>query len=117
MENKEYIVRHGEVILKKISNLPKKAKLVEETFKMIVAHSETGHNHLLEIKDKVDMSKIKVYSWNGETYLEVPQVSELWHQKSGKDAHKTHKIVPAIYKVVIKKEFDYFAGIIRAVRD
>ena len=110
------IVRHGEVILKP-STLPKEAQLVDEQSKLVVAHSETGHHHILEVKDKVDMSKIKVYSWNGETYLEVPQISELWHQKSGKDVHTSHTIQPSIYKVVIKKEFDYFIGAIRQVRD
>lgn len=114
---KSQIVRHGEVILKPISELPKEAVLQKEENKIVVAHSETGHHHILEVKDKVDMSKIKVYSWNGETYLEVPQIAELWHQKSGVDVHKTHRIAPAIYKVVIKKEFDYFAGVIRQVRD
>lgn len=115
METK--LVRHGEVILKAILELPQEAKFIEETNKVIVAHSETGHHHLLEVKDKVDMSKIKVYSWNGETYLEVPQISELWHQKTGQDAHTPHTITPSIYKVILKKEFDYFAGILKQVRD
>lgn len=111
------IIRHGEVILKQIDTLPKEAKLKEETNKYVVAHSETGHHHILEVKEKTDLSKFKIFSWNGETYIEVPQIAELWHQKTGKDTHKPHKIVPAIYKVVIKKEFDYFLGILRKVRD
>lgn len=114
---KTQIVRHGEVILKSVDALPKEAKFVEEKSKIIVAHSETGHHHILEVKDKVDMSKIKVYSWNGEMYLEVPQIAELWHQKTGNDVHTPHKISPATYRVVIKKEFDYFAKKIRQVRD
>lgn len=113
METK--LVRHGEVILKAILELPKEAKLVEEKNKIIVAHSETGHHHILETK--VDMTKIKVYSWNGEMYLEVPEISELWHQKTGQDVHTPHKITPSIYKVILKREFDYFAGILKIVRD
>lgn len=111
------IIRHGEVILKPIDKLPKEAKLQDEKSSIIVAHSETGHHHILEVKDKVDMSKIKVYSWNGEMYLEVPQIAELWHQKTGQDTHKTHEVVPSIYKINIKKEFDYYQGAIRQVRD
>ena len=109
------IIRHGEVILKPINELPKEAKLESEQLKVVVAHSETGHHHILE--NKVDMSKIKVYSWDGETYLEVPQISELWHQKTGKDVHTPHKVGKGVYKINIKKEFDYFAGILRQVRD
>lgn len=111
------IVRHGEVILKAIDTLPKEAKLIEETNRYIVAHSETGHHHILATKEKTDLSKFKVYSWNGETYLEVPQMAELLHEKSGPDVHKTHEIQPNIYKVILKKEFDYFQGILRQVRD
>lgn len=111
---KPQIIRHGEVILKNISQIPKEAKLKEEKAKLVVAHSETGHHHILET---TDMSKIKVYTWNGETYLEVPEIAKLWHQKTGNDVHTEHTIAPSAYKVVIKKEFDYFAGIMRQVRD
>ena len=53
----------------------------------------------------------------GDTYLEIPSVAILRHEKVGKDVHTPHKIAPAVYKVVIKKEFDDFQGIIRQVRD
>lgn len=114
---KKQIYRHGELLLKQVDKLPEGAVLQEEVFKKIVAHSGTGHHHILELKDKVDMSKMKVYSWKGDTYIEVPQIAELWHQKSDKDMHTPHKIVPAIYKVVIKKHFDYFTGALARVRD
>lgn len=107
------IIRHGEVIMKP-SVLPEGAVLKQEEKEIIVAHSETGHHHVLST---LDMSKIKVYAHNGDTYVEVPQMAELWHQKSGKDIHKTHQVTPSVYKIVLKKEFDYFAGILRSVRD
>lgn len=111
---KQQIIRHGEVILKPITSIPKQAELKSQEHKLIVAHSETGHHHILET---LDMSKIKVYSWNGKTYLEVPEIANLWHQKSGSNVHTPHKVVPSAYKVVLKKEFDYFAGILRIVKD
>lgn len=106
------IIRHGEVILYPISELPKEANFEKQNKQIVVAHSETGHHHVLE-----SLKDIKVYSWNGETYLEVPEISKLWHQKTGNDVHKTHEVLPSAYKVVIKKEFDYFEGIMRSVRD
>lgn len=105
------IIRHGEVILKP-DTLPKEAKLQKEVKKYIVAHSETGHHHILEA-----IKPFKIYSFNGETYIEVPELAKLWHQKTGQDTHKTHNVVPAIYKVVIKKAFDYFKGKLEQVRD
>jgi len=113
---KQQIIRHGEVILKP-STLPENAILQSEKKDVVVAHSETGHHHILSVKDKVDMSKIKVYVANGDTYLQVPQISKLWHQKTGKDIHMPHSVAPAVYKITLKKEFDYFQGVLRQVRD
>lgn len=107
------IVRHGEVILKQVLNIPEGATLVKEAKKEIVAHSETGHHHVLES----DLSKFKIYTWNGETYIELPEVATLLHEKTGKDVHTPHKIMPAMYKIVIKKQFDYFTKKMSKVRD
>ena len=117
MKTKLSIIRHGEVILKSVDKIPSGAVLKEETHKAIIAHSETGHHHVLEVRDKVDMSKFKIFTLKGETYIEVPEVAELWHQKTGEHVHTPHKVKPSAYKVVIKREFDYFSGAIRAVRD
>lgn len=110
---KSQIVRHGEVILKPIEKLPHGAILKEESKEYIIAHSETGHHHIL----KTDLSKFKVYTLNGDTYLEVPELSELIHAKSGPDVHTPHKIAPSFYKVNIKVHFDYFAKKMAQVRD
>lgn len=110
--NKLEIYRHGELIMKGISELPNGAVLSETVKSKIVAHSETGHHHVLEAtKD------FKVYTLMGDTYIEIPSVATLRHEKTGQHVHTPHKVVPAIYKIEIKKEFDYFAGAIRAVRD
>lgn len=109
---KTQIIRHGEVILKPES-LPEGAQLLETTKKHIVAHSETGHHHVLEstLKD------IKIYTFNSDKYIEIPTVAELWHQKTGKDVHTPHKVAPSVYRIVIKKEFNYFSGLLQRVRD
>lgn len=106
-------IRHGEVILFP-TTLPAEAKAEEESNKYVVAHSETGHHHILEI---TGTSKAKIYTFMGNKYIEIPSEAKLWHQKTGKYIHKTHKVNPGVYKIVIKKEFDYFAKVIRAVRD
>lgn len=106
------IYRHGELIMKQVESLPEGAILSETTKSKIVAHSETGHHHVLEAN-----TDFKIFTMIGDTYIEIPTIAQLRHEKTGKDVHKTHKIKPAIYKIVIKKEFDYFEGILRAVRD
>lgn len=98
--------------MKPVESLPSEAVLSTTTKKHIVAHSETGHHHVLEATQD-----FKIYSLMGDTYIEIPSIAELKHEKTGRDVHKTHTIQPAVYKVIIKKEFDYFIGAIRAVRD
>lgn len=107
------IIRHGEVILYP-TTLPTEAVLKEESNKYIVAHSETGHHHILET---IDMSKVKIFSHIGDTYMEIPSEGKLWHQKTGKDIHETHKVASGVYKIILKREFSYFENAIRAVRD
>ena len=108
---KPQIIRHGEALLKP-TTLPKEATLKETSKKVTVAHSETGHNHVLEAtKD------INVYTWNGHTYVEVPELSKLWHDKTGNHVHETHKVAPAVYEIIIKKEFNYFSKALERVRD
>ena len=108
------IIRHGEVILKPITSLPGEVVLQSKNKEIVVAHSETGHHHILET---LDTSKIKVYSLKGDTYLEVPELAKLWHQKTGTDVHTPHEVKPGFYKVIIKKQFDYFTGKLSRVRD
>ena len=109
MENK--IVRHGEVLLKP-SELPQDAELVKTTKKYIVAHSETGHHHVLESIDNYE-----VFTSNGDTYIKLGTIGTLFHEKTGKDVHTPHKIQPSVYKVVIKQAYDYFAKKMTNVRD
>ena len=107
------IIRHGEVILKEIDSLPKELTLETETNKYIVAHSETGHHHILETKQKY-----KIFTtFDGNKFIELTEDGNLWHQKTGNDVHTPHIVKPGIYQIVIKKEFDYFQSAIRNVRD
>lgn len=105
------IYRHGELLLKP-ETLPEGAVLSETSKNYIVAHSETEHHHVLTAtKD------FKIFTFNGDRYIEIPTIAELSHQKTGKDVHKTHKVTPNVYKIVIKKEFNYFSGLLQRVRD
>ena len=60
---------------------------------------------------------IKIYTFNGDKYIEIPTTAKLWHQKTGKDVHTPHKVAPSVYKILIKKEFNYFSGLLQRVRD
>lgn len=108
------IVRHGEVILKPINALPEGAVLTKEAKKYIVAHSETGHHHILKTETKKPFG---IYTLNGKTYLGVIEDAMLVHAKTGQDVHAPHKIAPAFYEVVIKKSFNYYTKAMERVLD
>lgn len=112
MKKQQQIIRHGEIIMKQVEFLPEGAKLISSTKEKIVAHSETGHHHVLTAT-----KPFNVYEHDGQTYIITMTTADLWHQKTGKDVHTTHTIQPAIYKLVLKKEFNYYTGILAAVRD
>lgn len=103
--------RHGELVLKEIKAIPKKAKLVEVVGSKIVAHSESGHHHVLTTPG------LRVYELDNEMYLEVQNPGQLEHQKQSVDRHQTQVIAPAKYKVIIKREFNYFEKAMRRVVD
>lgn len=105
------IFRHGEVILVP-TELPKEAQLSEKSNKYIVAHSETGHHHVLEAQ-----KEFKVFMWQGERYIEIPEFATLLHEKTGTEVHTPHTIPAGVYKINIKKHFDYAAKKMAQVRD
>lgn len=113
--NKPETVRHGEAIMKVVDNIPKDAILKETTDSFIVAHSETGHNHVLRTQVK---NAVKIYTTiDGEIFVEVGDIAQLLHKKTGKDVHKTHQVNPGAYKIILKKEFNYYSGLMQSVRD
>lgn len=112
---KQEIVRHGEVLLVPTNSIPSDAVLKEKTSEAIIAHSETGHHHLLKTKVK---EAVKIYTTlNGSTFVEVGDIAQLLHKKTGKNVHKTHTVAPGLYKINLKKEFNYYSGLIQQVRD
>jgi len=110
------IIRHGEVILKEINKLPLDAKLKIETDKQIIAHSETGHHHTLVSAEPAQKFQI-LTDLDGNTYIQLNSCATLIHEKTGNDVHTPHRVMPAIYQIVIKRQFDYFEKKLKAVRD
>ena len=115
--NNPQIVRHGEVLLKPIEELPKDAKLVKEDKEIVVAHSETGHHHIVRTLDRETGANVRIYELDGRSYLAIGSQAELYHQKTGTDVHTPHILDYPVYEIVIKQNYDYFAKKMLAVRD
>lgn len=112
---KQQLHRHGELILVPIKSVPKDAKLVEEKNSLIVAHSESGHHHTLTIPDLKE-AIIKLFEFEGRTYLDIPLKAKLEHQKTV-EKHSTQVILPGIYERIIKRSYSYAEKVMKKVID
>ncbi len=108
------IRRHGEVVLRPVSQIPGNAKLVAAKNKLIVAHSESGHHHTLTASNG---AAIGFLEYDGKTYLDIPFEAKLEHQKQGLEIHQTQIVEPGLYERIIKQSYSYRDKIMKQVWD
>lgn len=98
-------IRHGEVIL-----VPKDVTVTGKKVKsFVVAHSETGHHHIIESETPFTVDEENMY-------IALFGDSAIVHKKSF-DAHKTLTLKPATYERYEAVEYDPFSAITRRVVD
>lgn len=97
----------GDLLIRRLSSIPKNAiKAKPEQGKYIVAHSETGHNHVI-----VDRPNVHLYSTDNPmvSYLEVIEAADatetiLEHLRSF-DTHESIIINAGIYEIRRQREY------------
>lgn len=97
----------GDLLLRRIDKLPANAKAVAaERGAFIVAHSETGHNHIIK-----ERPNVKLYTTGDPlvTYLEVIDATEkteaLLEHLRGHDTHETIVIPPGVFELRRQREY------------
>lgn len=95
----------GDVMFIRVDILPEGlAKLKSENGKFVVAHSETGHNHIIR-EDK----GISFYANDNDktftAYLVVDNTKCLVEHERSFDTHESIQIDNGIYKVVRQREY------------
>lgn len=103
--------RQGEVLLLQTNKTPKGK--VEKKIKYIVAHSETGHHHVLEAPKGTSFD---VVTEGENTYLVLETPMNLVHQKT-QDRHNDIVVSPGAYIVKGKTEYLPFDKLTRRVQD
>jgi hypothetical protein len=106
-DNKVLPVMHGENFLVPVDKMPEGK--TSRTKMFIVGHSETGHNHVLE-------SETPFAVFEEELYLQLFKPAKLVHTKSF-DIHETVEVMPGVYKVNHKTEYNPFTKVIDRVFD
>lgn len=93
--------RQGDVLFCRIDALPESAKLVPSSDgRHIVAHSETGHHHV------IDDPRVQMYLEEGNPfvgYLTVEDIAFIEHLRDF-DTHETLEITPGTYKIIRQRE-------------
>ena len=110
---KRVSVTHGELYLLPVSKVPKGKSSEHSMF--VLAHSETGHNHVLQAEPKTTFTVTEVGD-AVERFLSVSAPVKLVHQKTF-DVHQTRVLAPGDYRVYYKQEYDIREKVMRAVFD
>lgn len=106
----------GDFIIMRINDIPANVERIEpENGVYVVAHSETGHNHVMEM-DRVEAFKpagvkeVDLY----QMFLNVEAPTEINHLRSF-DTHETLLVPPGKYE--IRRQREYVAEGFRRAQD
>ena len=91
----------GDVCIRRIANFPiGLIKAVPEAGVYVVAHSETGHHHV--VKERA--AQMLIYQTNAFlAYLDVAEPTELEHLRSF-DTHESYMLSPGKYEIRRQRE-------------
>jgi hypothetical protein len=102
----EKAIRHGEVMITPIDELPESAEQVFSGREYIVGHSESGHHHVA-IAEGITIYK-PIGADSQELFMKVTAPGRIEHRKAGSDRHEAKTLLPGLYTVTIKRAYNYF---------
>lgn len=106
----------GDFIIIRMDDLPKGlVPVAPENGKIVVAHSETGHDHVM-VADRVQAFKKPGTEDRDlfELFLSVDQLTPVEHLRSF-DTHETLLVPPGNF--LVKRQREYIAGAFRRAAD
>ena len=96
----------GDFIIIRVDSIPANVEKIDPIDnKIVVAHSETGHNHVMEADTvtaykETGVKEVDLY----KMFLSVDQTSEINHLRSF-DTHETLQVPAGNYMVVRQREY------------
>lgn len=98
--------QQGDVNLRKLSVMPDGEQKTVSRKRLILAHGESGHSHVIE-DDEAELVQI------GERMLlKLAKAATVVHEE-----HRPIKLSPGIWEIGRVKEYDYFQQMARQVID
>lgn len=87
----------GDLMIRKVNKIPENLKQINKQEEYVVAHSETGHHHVL-LGNVALMEKDEFIK-----FVEVKEEARLEHRRSF-DTHETIIIAPGLYELRRQRE-------------
>lgn len=98
--------QQGDVCLRKLTSMPEGIHTVIGKHRLVLAHGESGHSHVIE-DDEAELIQI------GERIiLNLAKTATVKHEE-----HGPIKLAPGIWEVGRVREFDWFSKMERQVQD
>jgi hypothetical protein len=114
---KKKAIRHGEVMITPIAELPENVEQIFDGREFIVGHSETGHHHVAIAGSGGTVTMFRPVGADDSTlFMRVTEDSRIEHRKAF-DSHETKTLFKGLYTITIKKAYDYFAKRMTRVMD
>ena len=105
-KNFKLMAAQGDFVIIRINELPEGIiPCNKKDGKWVVAHSETGHNHVMEA-ERVEMFKVELKADDAvfELYLNVLGDTQIEHIRSY-DTHEALNVPPGTYKIKRQREY------------
>jgi hypothetical protein len=106
MKTAQQTAQQGDVIFRKLPAMPPGVILGTDKARLVLAHGESGHSHVLE-DDEAALIKI-----GDMMLLQLEREATVKH-----DEHGPAQLSPGIWEVGRVREFDYFLMMERTVID
>lgn len=124
MQTFKTVAAQGEITIRRIGDVPATRAILSgftpmkpEHGKFIIGHSETGHNHVLDRLDGIDVAVMDSPPEGMKilrAILENP--TSLVHLRDH-DTHEPIQLLPGEYEFRIAREFDHYAELARQSAD
>jgi phage pi2 protein 07 len=107
MKTFKNMAAQGDLVIKRVADMPDfdVEEMKVENGVYVVAHSESGHNHVMNASTVTAFKNPKT-SENDlyELFLKVDAPTMLDHVKTGPDQHEALLVPPGTYKIVRQRE-------------
>lgn len=107
MKTFDSVCAQGDVLIRRVREIPASAKLIPATNgKVVVTHSETGHDHIMMLDREADMPAVEMFEGDNPliAWIRVNRPTALEHQRP----HDTHEAIlfePGIYEIRRQREY------------